>query len=103
MVVLFHTLCRPLTLVLLVAQLAAAATVTKTPAKRSYSTHNYYVVQLHPSPSVSINECAAELDLEIVEPVGELADHWLVRVPTSPTVDKRDEGSASAIDTSTLR
>lgn len=104
MVVLFHSLYLRLPLVLLVAQLATAASVTKTPAKRSYSTHNYYVLELGSSSPASAHDCANELGVELVERVGELADHWLVRVPASASessessLDRRGEGSISAID-----
>lgn len=104
MVVLFHSLYLRLPLVLLVAQLATAATVTKTPAKRSYSTHDYYVLELGSASPASAHDCANELGVELVERVGELADHWLVRVPASPSessessLDRRGEGSISAAD-----
>lgn len=58
------------------------------PAKRTYSTHNYYVLELHPSAGESLHDCASALQVEIVEQVGELAHHWLVRTPL-PAVSER--------------
>lgn len=102
MVVLFRFLRMRLPLVLLVAQLATAA--TKTPAKRSYSTHDYYVLQVDCSALASVHDCTNELGVELIERVGELADHWLVRIPASASGDselslgRRDGSSASTAD-----
>lgn len=51
------------------------------PAKREYATHDYYVLEHNPSASASHHEVAATLGAEVVEQVGELRDHWLLRVP----------------------
>ncbi|KAF8321527.1 hypothetical protein DL93DRAFT_2051382 [Clavulina sp. PMI_390] len=82
-----------LPLVLLVAQLAASATVSRTPAKRSYDSHDYYVLQLDARASATPDECANELGVELVEQVGELAHHYLVRVPSS-SFDSPDVSSS---------
>ncbi|KAG9004986.1 pheromone processing endoprotease [Tulasnella sp. 427] len=51
------------------------------PAKREYDTHEYYVLDHNPSGLASYQEVAAALGAEVVEQVGELRDHWLLRVP----------------------
>jgi hypothetical protein len=52
------------------------------PTKPSYDTHNYYVLahnsQLGTS-GASLADVTAALGVELVEQVGELKDHWLVR------------------------
>ena len=53
------------------------------PTKPSYDTHNYYVLahnsQLDSSSGASLADVTAALGVELVEQVGELQDHWLVR------------------------
>ena len=53
------------------------------PTKPSYDTHNYYVLahnsQLDSSSGASLAAVIAALDVELVEQVGELQDHWIVR------------------------
>lgn len=49
------------------------------PAKRFYATHDYYVLEHHPSAGATLNECIGELGVELVEQVGELQNIWLVR------------------------
>ena len=53
------------------------------PTKPSYDTHNYYVLahnsQLDSSSGASLADVIAALGVELVEQVGELQDHWLVR------------------------
>jgi kexin len=51
------------------------------PSKRSYSTHDYYVLEHDPFLSFSPQDCADALGVELVEQVGELENHWLVRIP----------------------
>ncbi|KAF7322424.1 PHOMO B domain-containing protein [Mycena chlorophos] len=51
-------------------------------SKPNYDTHNYYVVE-HDSRHASLAEVSRALGVEVVERVGELADHWLVRIPKS--------------------
>ena len=51
------------------------------PTKPSYDTHNYYVLA-HNSQldsGASLADVTAALGVELVEQVGELQDHWLVR------------------------
>lgn len=51
------------------------------PAKRSYDTHNYYVLHHDPTtPSgASLADVAHALNVELVEQAGELQDHWVVK------------------------
>ena len=53
------------------------------PTKPSYDTHNYYVLahnsQLDSSSGASLADVTTALGVELVEQVGELQDHWLVR------------------------
>ncbi|KAF8891200.1 peptidase S8/S53 domain-containing protein [Infundibulicybe gibba] len=69
----------PWSLLLLLAQRSAFAL---TPAKRSYDTHNYYVLEHVPdvSAGASLAELALTLGVEVVEQAGELQNHWLVRI-----------------------
>lgn len=52
-----------------------------TPARRSYDTHNYYV--LHHDPTTHLGASLADvvdaLQVELVEQAGELRDYWIVR------------------------
>ncbi|KIL69836.1 hypothetical protein M378DRAFT_68936 [Amanita muscaria Koide BX008] len=66
---------------LLLALLVHGTSVLAKPAKRYYNTHFYYVLEHDPriSAGPSLNEVAQALGVEIVEQVGELQDHWLVR------------------------
>jgi hypothetical protein len=66
---------------LLLATSNLSAFSASVPAKRSYSTHDYYVLEHDPGLSLSLQECADALSVEIVEQVGELENHWLVRTP----------------------
>ncbi|KDR81702.1 hypothetical protein GALMADRAFT_239833 [Galerina marginata CBS 339.88] len=51
------------------------------PARRSYNTHNYYVLRHNPtlSPGASLDDVVRALGVELVEQAGELQDHWVVR------------------------
>lgn len=64
-----------------------------TPAKRSYDTHNYYVLEHDPSATsgASLDTIAQSLGVEIVEQAGELKDFWLVRTPKPPYDLRREE------------
>ncbi|WVO14735.1 hypothetical protein L204_102373 [Cryptococcus depauperatus] len=54
----------------------------RTPQPRSYDTHIYYALELDPSTPVTTASYISELlGAEIVEPIGELEGHWLVRIP----------------------
>lgn len=96
-----RALFQRLPIVLLVA-FHTVTTAGATPAKRSYSTHDYYVLQLDRSAPASIHDCAGALGVEVVEQVGHLRDHWLVRVPSSSLYDeserRSDLDSSSSVD-----
>ncbi|KAJ1309491.1 hypothetical protein OPQ81_006266 [Rhizoctonia solani] len=61
--------------------LALGLVVSATPAKRAYSTHTYYVLHHDPSATDDVLTIAASLGAELVEQVGELENHWLLRAP----------------------
>ncbi|KAG8686070.1 pheromone processing endoprotease, partial [Ceratobasidium sp. 394] len=60
--------------------IALALGSAATPARRTYATHTYYVLH-HDPGAVDVSSVVAALGAEIVEQVGELANHWLLRVP----------------------
>lgn len=60
------------------------------PAVRSYSTHTYYVLELDPRSSLPPRDAADRLGAELVERVGELDDHYLVRKKLNH-LGKRDD------------
>lgn len=49
--------------------------------RRTYDTHNYYVLRHNPSASfyASLANVVEALDVQLVEQVGELQDHWVVK------------------------
>ena len=50
------------------------------PQPRNYDTHSYYTLELSVSSNESLAFSVAQsLGVELVEPLGELAGHWLVR------------------------
>lgn len=49
------------------------------PKKPCYDTHNYYVLGHNPQLGASLDDVTVALGVELVEQVGELQDHWLVR------------------------
>ncbi|KAG6876745.1 hypothetical protein C0993_000722 [Termitomyces sp. T159_Od127] len=51
-----------------------------TPARRSYSTHDYYVIEHNPLAAASLDDITTALAVELVEKVGELPNMWLVRM-----------------------
>lgn len=69
------------------------------PTKPCYETHNYYVLghnsRLDSSSGASLDDVMAALDVELVEQVGELPDHWLVR-------QSKPEGDIIARDSTDL-
>jgi kexin len=68
------------------------------PARRSYNTHDYYVIHLE--NGTTPEESAAALNAEFVEPVGELDDYYLIRVKkrTVSPFDRRSlEGSSDPV------
>ena len=66
---------------LAVLVLARNTVLAAAPRRRSYDTHNYYVVEHDPTinSGASLADVAYALGVEVVEQVGELRDHWLVR------------------------
>ncbi|WWC88034.1 uncharacterized protein L201_002937 [Kwoniella dendrophila CBS 6074] len=66
----------------------------RTPQPRSYDTHTYYALELDPSTTYSSASLISErLGVELIEPIGELDGHWLVRKEGSSSYDslvKRD-------------
>lgn len=75
----------PLALVLL---LSHSFVLGVRPTKRSYHTHDYYVLEHDPYGGASLEDCARALGVEVVEQAGELVNHWLVRIPKH--MQKRD-------------
>ncbi|KAF9469262.1 peptidase S8/S53 domain-containing protein [Collybia nuda] len=67
---------------LAVVFLAQKSVLGGVPARRSYDTHNYYVIEHDPQriSGASLADVARTLGVEMVEQVGELQNHWLVRV-----------------------
>lgn len=61
--------------------LAIQSVLALQPAKRHYTTHDYYVIEHDPFAGASLAECARALGVEVIEQAGELANHWLVRTP----------------------
>ncbi|KAJ7311471.1 peptidase S8/S53 domain-containing protein [Mycena albidolilacea] len=49
-------------------------------SRRSYETHNYYVVE-HDARHAPLAAVSRALGVEVVERAGELPNHWLVRAP----------------------
>lgn len=72
-----HLLVMLAPLCLLLAVPIQAATSSRTPQPRTYATHDYYVLELE--PGADPRTLAHALGTELVEQVGELADHWLLR------------------------
>lgn len=72
-----------LTLLLLAAAPSHCLDSTpRRPQPRSYDTHAYYSLELSPSSTLSqAHGIAEQLGVELVEPLGELAGHWIVRTP----------------------
>ncbi|KAF5381118.1 hypothetical protein D9615_004127 [Tricholomella constricta] len=84
----------PLVLAVLVHQSALAFT----PTKRSYSTHNYYVIEHDPRAGASLDVIARALGVEVVEQAGQLLNHWLVRA-VKPNLTSRSNDPDPVIDT----
>ncbi|WVQ93527.1 hypothetical protein IAU59_000601 [Kwoniella sp. CBS 9459] len=91
---------------LLVSSSSANATSPlkpRTPLPRSYDTHTYYALELDPSLSLSdASTLSTSLGVELVEPIGELAGHWLVRregpSPSHEALSKRDPSAVASED-----
>ena len=69
------------------------------PTKRTYLTHNYYVLEYDPLalPGASLPAVADALGVEVVEQAGELRNHWLVRTKKTPFT-ARGEHSDRVLD-----
>lgn len=68
---------------LVVFLLAPKFALGATPVKRTYDTHNYYVVEYDPraNAGASLGDVMHSLGVEPVEEMKELKHHWLVRAP----------------------
>lgn len=68
-------------LLVLVATVALAGQrATAKPSARSYDTHHYFSLETDPSASVeSASRLASSLGAQLIERIGELDGHWLVR------------------------
>lgn len=80
------------------------------PAKRSYDTHHYYVIEVHrrAGQDVDPREVAEALGAEFVERAGELQNHWLVRSEKpigklAEGVEKRHASSSSSYSVASAR
>ncbi|KAH8099539.1 peptidase S8/S53 domain-containing protein [Cristinia sonorae] len=73
-----------LSLSLLLALFALGQVNAARPAKRAYSSHDYYVFEYVPRGGASLDEVARSLGVEVVERAGELQNHWLVRTLKPP-------------------
>lgn len=80
----------------LVVALLAPSILAARPAKRHYDSHNYYVLEHDPRADASLDEVARALGVEVVEPAGELQDHWLVRTP-KPSLGARDPETSDPV------
>lgn len=69
------------------------------PAKRSYDTHAYYVLEVASNtPHAEVLAVASRLGAELVEQVGELRDHYLLRAPFSGRISKREPASTGLVE-----
>lgn len=59
-----------------IAALSLVSLATATPARRNYETHDYFAVELE---GLQPDIVAQQLGVEVVERVGELEGHWLLR------------------------
>lgn len=75
-----------LAVLLLLLPLNSADLRPRAPQPRSYDAHSYYALELGSSSTAATALSVAEsLGVELVEPIGQLDNHWLVRVPgTTP-------------------
>jgi kexin len=91
------TMLLPSALVFLLTTCLAASAYTKL----DWDKHDHFVIQHDPAGGASLRDCCRALDVELVEQVGQLDDHWLVR--SQKHLAKRAE-SHPVIDTfNTLR
>jgi kexin len=83
----------------LVVTLLARSAFGWTPAKRTYDTHDYYVVEHTPDTAsgASLADVAFALGVEVVSQVGQLQNHWLVRVAKASILVARDEDAGDHV------
>lgn len=76
-------------------------TLAASPAKRSYDTHDYYVIEHNSHTSLaSLADVLQALSVELVEKAGELENHWLVRTSKQLSgLSIRDEPRDRVLDT----
>ncbi|KAJ7583085.1 peptidase S8/S53 domain-containing protein [Mycena floridula] len=82
---------------LVVALLAPRLVLSFTPVKRFYDSHNYYVLEHNPL-GISLADIVSALNVELVDRVGELQDHWLVRVAKPLDLATRAEPSDPVLE-----
>ena len=68
---------RLLSFILLQSSLAFSANLR--PHKKTYDTHQYYALELGTTSLAYAQSIASSLGVELVERIGELEDHWLIR------------------------
>ncbi|EIW66475.1 kexin [Tremella mesenterica] len=62
--------------------LTTPSLLPRRPQPKSYDTHSYYTLDLHPSSSLTqAKTISSSLGVELIEPLGELPGHWIVRTP----------------------
>lgn len=85
----------------LLPALLLPTTFAATPARRSYDTHHYYVIEHIPHISLaSLDDVLQTLGVELVERAGELANHWLVRTPKQlHDLSAREESRDRVVET----
>lgn len=76
----------------------ASSSASRQPQARHYNTHTYYALELPETADADEAHVAARaLGVEVVEPLGELAGHWLVR-RSGGSISKRSAVELSAPD-----
>lgn len=87
----------PTLLAILLLAAPALASAPRRPQPKTYDTHAYYTLELAPSLSIThAEEVASQLGAEVVEPLGELEGHWIVRTPGKTHDHQRYAGSSLA-------
>lgn len=73
----------PLALVALLRSVLAEDEFSQEPRtlKRNHDLYDYYALEHDTRTNVPLDDILQSLGLELVEPVGQLKDHWLLRVP----------------------
>lgn len=61
----------------------SVTSIASKPSKRSHDTHNYYAIE-HDPKLASLDDTLSALGVELVEQVGQLENHWLVRTIKLP-------------------